>query len=348
MVEVPKMRALPRTAVTAALVGLLLPWSAAGHAQPRTVTSKDLPHLTAELALVTAHAEQLSAELDRAAAQDGGLRVAYGRAEQARVEAQHVLDVRAREVYIASSSMPLGSWVSRMADPDLQNLAHKGEVAALEVDHGLVDDVTSRTKQLAALQRQADAFRRRLLPQVRAVLAEQDRARTLLAQAEALAAAEHAAEVQAQLEAQRALLDDLSTRTTLVLTPGQTARARRALLREEPVVQLLEASGPAYPFGYAPTGVVLEGDASWYGPGFVGNPTASGSPYDPERLTCAHKTLPLGTVIRVSRAGLAVSCLVNDRGPYAGDRILDMSRAGSRALGYSGVARVVIEGLAPV
>ena len=58
--------------------------------------------------------------------------------------------------------------------------------------------------------------------------------------------------------------------------------------------------------------------------------------------------LPLGTVIRVSRAGLAVSCLVNDRGPYVADRILDMSRAGSRALGYSGVATVTIEVLAPV
>jgi rare lipoprotein A len=125
------------------------------------------------------------------------------------------------------------------------------------------------------------------------------------------------------------------------------ARARRALDREGPVVALLEASGSAYPSGYSPTGQVLVGQASWYGPGFVGNPTASGSPYDPERLTCAHKTLPLGTVIRVSRAGLAVSCLVNDRGPYVGDRVLDMSRAGSRALGYSGVATVTIEVLAP-
>jgi rare lipoprotein A (peptidoglycan hydrolase) len=342
------MRALPRTAVTAALLGLLLPWSAVGRAQPRPVTSRDLPHLTAELAAVTAHAARLSDTLDRAAAQDGGLRVAYGRAEQARVEAQQVLDTRAREVYMASASVPLGSWLSRMAAPDLQNLAHRGEVAALEVDHGLVDDVTARTRQLAQLQRQADAFRRHLLPQVRAVLAEQDRARALLAEAEALAAAEHAAQALAQLEAQRSLLDDLSTRTTLVLTPGQTARARRALQREEPVIRLLEASGPAYPFGYVPTGVVIEGVASWYGPGFVGNPTASGSPYDPERLTCAHKTLPLGTVIRVSANGRAVSCLVNDRGPYAGDRVLDMSRAGSRALGYSGLAHVVIEVLAPV
>ena len=109
----------------------------------------------------------------------------------------------------------------------------------------------------------------------------------------------------------------------------------------------VEAAGAGYPAGWAPSGTVLVGLASWYGPGFVGNPTASGAPYDPERHTCAHKELPLGTVLRVSRAGLAVSCLVNDRGPYVGPRILDMSRAGSRALGYDGVAQVVIEVLQP-
>ena len=341
------MRALRRTAVTAALVGALLPWAAPGSAQPRPVTAADLPRLTAELARVTAHAQQLSDELDRAAAQDGGLRVAYDRAEQARQEAQDVLDARARAVYMAGAALPGSGFVSRIAAPDLQRLAHQGEVAALGVDEGLVAAVTGRAHQLAVLQRQADAFRRRLRPQAEAVLREQDKARALLAEAEALAAAAHAAEVQRQLEAQRAALDAVSTQTTLVLTPGQADRARRALEREGPVVALLEASGSAYPAGYAPTGEVIVGQASWYGPGFVGNPTASGSPYDPERLTCAHKTLPLGTVIRVSRGGLAVSCLVNDRGPYVDGRVLDMSRAGARALGYSGVATVTIEVLAP-
>jgi rare lipoprotein A (peptidoglycan hydrolase) len=237
--------------------------------------------------------------------------------------------------------------MNRVADPDLQNLVHAGERAALEVDQQLVDDVTARSHELAALQRQADAFRRRLQPQVDALLAQQDKARALLAQAEAVAAAERAAAFLAQLEAQRSRLDDVSTHVAFVLTPGQAARAARALAREEPVVRLLEASGSAYPYGYAPTGQVITGKASWYGPGFVGNPTASGSPYDPERLTCANKELPLGTVIRVSREGLAVSCLVNDRGPYVDGRVLDMSRAGSRALGYSGVALVTIEVLAP-
>jgi rare lipoprotein A (peptidoglycan hydrolase) len=342
------MRALVRAAVTAALVTAVLPVGGVGRAQPRPLTSADLPRLTHELAQVTSRVERLAAQLDQATARDGGLRVAFDRAQQSRAEAQQVLGVRARQVYMAAGSVPLGSWMDRMADPDLQNLVHAGQRAALEVDQQLVDDVTARSRELAALQRQADAFRRRLQPQVDALLAQQDKARDLLAKAEAIAAAERQASVLAQLEAQRATLDGISTHVAFVLTPGQASRAARALAREEPVVRLLEASGAAYPYGYAPTGEVITGQASWYGPGFVGNPTASGAPYDPERYTCANKELPLGTVIRVSRAGLAVSCLVNDRGPYVDGRVLDMSRAGSRALGYSGVATVTIEVLAPL
>jgi hypothetical protein len=309
------MRALVRAAVTAALVTAVLPVGGVGRAQPRPLTSADLPRLTHELAQVTSRVERLAAQLDQATARDGGLRVAFDRAQQSRAEAQQVLGVRARQVYMAAGSVPLGSWMDRMADPDLQNLVHAGQRAALEVDQQLVDDVTARSRELAALQRQADAFRRRLQPQVDALLAQQDKARDLLAKAEAIAAAERQASVLAQLEAQRATLDGISTHVAFVLTPGQASRAARALAREEPVVRLLEASG---------------------------------APYDPERSTCANKELPLGTVIRVSRAGLAVSCLVNDRGPYVDGRVLDMSRAGSRALGYSGVATVTIEVLAPL
>jgi hypothetical protein len=333
--------------VTAALAGLLLS-AAPVRAEPRSVTSKDLPRLVAELAAVTVRAQQLSDALDQASAQDGGLRVAYERADQARREAQWALDARARQVYMAAATVPLGSWMQAVASPDAQFLAHRSQQATLQVDQGLIDAVTEQTRELGALQRRADAYRRSLLGRARAVLAEQDHARDLLDQAEALAAAEHAAEVAQQLEAQRALLDDVSTATTLVLTPGQQSRARRALDREGPVVALLEASGSGLPSGYTPTGEVLTGTASWYGPGFIGNPTASGAPYDPERLTCANKSLPLGTVIHVEANGRAVNCLVNDRGPYVGDRILDMSRAGSRALGYSGLAHVVITVLMPV
>jgi rare lipoprotein A len=191
--------------------------------------------------------------------------------------------------------------------------------------------------------------------QATAALRAQEQARQLLARAEQLLTQQAAAIVQqAQrdqlagfLATSRATLDVASATVTRALTPAQTRRSRRAQAQEAPIVALVEAAGSGYPAGYAPTGQVLRGLASWYGPGFVGSPTASGSPYDPERLTCAHKSLRLGTVVRVSANGRAVSCLVNDRGPYVAPRILDMSRAGSRALGFDGVQDVVVEILAP-
>jgi rare lipoprotein A len=319
----------------------------AAPAPQRPPSSRDLPRLTAELAAVTAHAQQLTAALDQAAARDGGLRVAYSRLEDARFTAQAALDARAREVYMASAPSPIGNWQVDLAAPDLHELALRGARAALTVDQELVDVVSARAREMKQFERQANAFRARLLLQAQAVLADQDRARELLAQAQAVAAAEHAVEVQRQLEAQLAALDDVSTQVTLALTPSQSRRSRAALENQAPVIALLERSGSGIPEGYVSTGQVLSGTASWYGPGFVGRPTASGAPYDPERLTCANKELPLGTVLHVSANGLAVNCLVNDRGPYVGSRILDMSRAGSRALGYSGLAQVTIEVLTP-
>ena len=332
--------------MTAALAAVLSVVPLHG-SQAQPLTSKDLPRLTHELALATAHAQALTAQLDEAAQRDGGLRVAYARLDDSREAAQVALDQRARQVYMARPRNPLETWTRDLRSPALRDLTEHADTATLTVDKKLVDDVTGQARQLAGLERQAEAFRLTLVAQAQEVLAEQDRARTLYAQAKALADAEHAAAVQAFLESQRQTLDTVSTRITLSLTPAQSKRAARALQQEGPVIDLLERSGADIPAGYRRTGVAFSGTASWYGPGFVGHPTASGAPYDPERLTCANKEVPLGTVLHVSANGYAINCLVNDRGPYVGDRILDMSRAGSRALGYSGLAQVVVEVLSP-
>jgi rare lipoprotein A len=336
-----------RAAVLAALLCLGVPalphGASATPAVAKPPTAKDLPRLTSELARVTTHAQQLSDRLDEAAARDGGLRLAYSQLDDARYAAQSALNTRARQVYMASAPSPVGNWAADLAAPELQELARRGERAALTVDQALVDAVTARAEQMKALQRQADAFRARLLVQAKEVFADQDRARELLAQAQALAAAEQAAEVLRQLAATQSVLDGVSERVTLALTPAQTRRSKNAFEREAPVIALLESTGAGIPAGYSRSGQVVSGTASWYGPGFVGNPTASGAPYDPERLTCANKELPLGTVIHVWANGLETNCLVNDRGPYVGDRVLDMSRAGARALGYSGLAQVTFE-----
>ncbi len=86
------------------------------------------------------------------------------------------------------------------------------------------------------------------------------------------------------------------------------------------------------------------GTASWYGPGFHGKKTASGKRFNQQALTAAHRSLPLGTRAKVTnlRNGKAVMVTINDRGPYSGGRIIDLSRAAARQLAMDGTAPVRI------
>lgn len=94
---------------------------------------------------------------------------------------------------------------------------------------------------------------------------------------------------------------------------------------------------------------VQEGPASWYGPGFHGKKTASGEIYDMHKMTAAHKRLPLGTKLEVTnkRTGKTIIVTVNDRGPFHGNRIIDLSHAAASKLGVlkSGVANVTIRAI---
>ena len=91
------------------------------------------------------------------------------------------------------------------------------------------------------------------------------------------------------------------------------------------------------------------GQASWYGAQFANRPTASGALFDPEKLTAAHKKLPLGTKVVVTNLhnGRSVLVTINDRGPYWGNREIDLSYRAARVLGMveRGLARVKIEPL---
>jgi rare lipoprotein A len=84
-----------------------------------------------------------------------------------------------------------------------------------------------------------------------------------------------------------------------------------------------------------------EGIASWYGPRFHGRRTASGERFNRDALTAAHKTLPLGARVMVSnpRTGKQIVVRINDRGPYLGNRILDLSEAAAQALGLKARGR---------
>lgn len=92
---------------------------------------------------------------------------------------------------------------------------------------------------------------------------------------------------------------------------------------------------------------LIAGPASWYGPGFHGRQTANGERFDQNAMTAAHKSLPFGTKLRVTNKdnGKSVVVRVNDRGPYAGGRVLDLSKGAAGKIGMlnSGVASVKIE-----
>lgn len=92
---------------------------------------------------------------------------------------------------------------------------------------------------------------------------------------------------------------------------------------------------------------VQSGKASWYGPGFHGRRTASGETFDTNDLTAAHRTLPFGTRVRVvnKKTGKSIVVRINDRGPFAHGRVIDLSRASAQAIGISGVGTVEVSQL---
>ncbi len=132
------------------------------------------------------------------------------------------------------------------------------------------------------------------------------------------------------------------TRTVLKPSPmiGQDARPRYKV--GSPYVIAGKRHVPEERFDLAETG-----RASWYGPGFHGRKTANGERFDQRAMTAAHRTLQLPAIIRVTNVGNGkrVVLRVNDRGPYHGGRILDVSEAGAEALGFKhlGTALVRVE-----
>ncbi len=113
-------------------------------------------------------------------------------------------------------------------------------------------------------------------------------------------------------------------------------------------------NGKTYqPQDKVPIGYTEQGIASWYGPGFTGKKTASGENFHMSGFTAAHKTLPLNSLVRVTNLDnrRSIDLRINDRGPFARERILDLSKAAARKLGILGkglaVVRMTVIGKAP-
>lgn len=145
-----------------------------------------------------------------------------------------------------------------------------------------------------------------------------------------------------------------------IAIPKNTRSRRYAVLAGAVMVTVLAVSGTQagkaeQPANQAPPKPQHHwyqiGRASWYGKFFQGQPTASGEDYDMNAMTCAHRTLPMGSLVRVTnlRNHKSVVVRVNDRGPLPHNRIIDLSYKAARMLGFGrrGTAPVRVDLITP-
>ncbi|MES2508335.1 MAG: septal ring lytic transglycosylase RlpA family protein [Pseudomonadota bacterium] len=122
--------------------------------------------------------------------------------------------------------------------------------------------------------------------------------------------------------------------------PSQNPEATGTPAERAPGISLTDEvpSSPSLLNGELPR-EFQRGHASWYGPGFHNRRTASGERFDMNAFTAAHRTLPFGTLVRVRSLvnGREVDVRITDRGPYSGNRIIDLSRAAADELGMLGL-----------
>lgn len=120
----------------------------------------------------------------------------------------------------------------------------------------------------------------------------------------------------------------------LLLTAS--AAAQEAEITDNPIVEIVQPADEETEIG--------GGMASYYGKELAGNRTASGERFNPSHLTAAHRTLPFGSMVRVTNVanGDSVIVRINDRGPFSHGRVIDVSHAAAREIGMhrSGTARV--------
>ena len=130
---------------------------------------------------------------------------------------------------------------------------------------------------------------------------------------------------------------EMKSQAKVLSSPNNSGKPAQAAVAGKPEIK------PAAPSGVKQS----RGVASWYGPGFHGRTTANGERYNQNGLTAAHRSLPFGTRVRVTNVnnGRSVVVRINDRGPFAKGRVIDLSAGAARVIGLinSGVAPVRIE-----
>jgi len=197
-------------------------------------------------------------------------------------------------------------------------------------------DLVDRMDVLDRIDSSEVALIRRIAAQTASLTATRDRLHGQIAsqrsQIAEIAAATH--RIDSAIAARHHLLATIMARMRARLAAEQARRDRLAQ----------SDGGTTTGGGTTPTGRVFYGDCTWYGPGFAGDPTASGEIFDPNKLTAASPWLPFNTILRVTSTvtGKSVTVRVNDRGPF-GHGVLDLSEHAARIIGLSGWQRVRIE-----
>lgn len=149
-----------------------------------------------------------------------------------------------------------------------------------------------------------------------------------------------------------ALAEDVATFATPATQP-ELAREQavavelpRFVPSTEPVATIAPVVDPAMDLVPTPEEIVEDipdGVASWYGARFAGRKTASGERFDPSEYTAAHRTLPFGSRVRVTHKGRSVVVRINDRGPFHGGRVIDLSQAAAEDLGIRHAGKGQVE-----
>jgi hypothetical protein len=254
------------------------------------------------------------------------------RAEEHAVAARRWQRETARQAVIVRARFAahaVGAYVDGVAATEEEQLRRKAFTAVVAAtDSRLLDELQRGQATAVDAQRRAHGAVEEAAKHAAAL-------EELRQQLERTIADREAAEAAAAAARQRAL-------AAAKVVRGGTRTVRSTLSQGQLMARYPFGPVAGVPAGLVATGQVIDGKASWYGPGFDGRQTASGAIYDQDGWTVAHRTLPLGTMLIVSHGGRSVLVLVNDRGPYVGGRVLDLSHGVARTLG------TVQAGVAPV
>jgi rare lipoprotein A (peptidoglycan hydrolase) len=257
--------------------------------------------------------------------------------------AQQLLDRRASMAYQLGPALTIELFLGSRTPGDFASvqeyLAH-----TIQVDEATLADVTGARHDLQEVSDRMERTREGLAEQELRLrlLAADAAARIEAAKSDAEAASRDISRLEKELaDAQAAAAAALAT--LVDATKGFDQSELLALLGPS------EGKGCKIPDGLEDTGQRVDGLSSWYGWEFAGQTTASGAIFDPTLFTVANKELPLNVFLRIHYKGKCAIALLNDRGPYGGGRVFDVSEAVADYLGYlgAGVAWVEADVLVP-